>query len=175
MGAGEYLEQLYGEMYPLLLRYAQAALEGDEGQAEETVQEAFAIAWAKITVLQASPNPRGWMMETLKHVIQNTRRSREKARHMAAAVALAGGGEVSGMDETSVDVLYGDLTGNEAYELMKAYALEHQTVEELASARGISPEACKKRVQRARKQLKKYFEKNHAEVSPKKDDLTYTK
>lgn len=175
MGAEEYLEKLYREMYSRLLRYAQAALGGDDGQAEETVQEAFVIAWAKIAVLQASPNPRGWMMETLKHVIQNTRRSRERARHMAAAVALAGAGEVSSMDETSVDVLYGDLTGNEAYELMKGYALEHQTVEELAFARGISPEACKKRVQRARKQLKKYFEKNHEKVSPNQDDLTYTK
>ena len=33
-------------------------------------------------------------------------------------------------------------------------------MEELAQARGISLESCKKRVQRARKQLKKYFEKS---------------
>lgn len=175
MGAEEYLEQLYREIYPLLLRYAQAALEGDRVLAEETVQESFAIAWAKMNALRASPNPRGWMMEVLKHVIQNTRRSRDKARHIQAAMALAAAGEISCMDETGVDVLYGDLAGSEAYELMKAYALEYQSVEELARSRGISLEACKKRVQRARKQLKEYFEKNHEKVSPREDDLTYTK
>lgn len=176
MGGEAYLEQLYRGMYAPLLRYAQFALEGEDGLAEEAVQEAFAIAWSKVDVLMASPNPEGWMMETLKHVIQATRRSREKARRaVQAAQAAAGPGDVARADPEDLDVIYGDLVGQAAYELMKEYALEHQSVAQLARARGLSLEACKKQVQRARKKLKKYFEKNHAEVSPKKDDPTYTK
>ncbi len=174
MPPDEYLEQLYRELYPLLLRYAQSALEGDGLLAEEVVQEAFSIAWGKVEALMGSPNPRGWMMETVKHVVQNTRRSRDKAR-WAVEAALASAKDVRVTDQEDLDVIYGDLVGQGAYELMKEYALEHQTVEELARARGISLEACKKRVQRARKQLKKYFEKDQEKVSPREDDPTYTK
>lgn len=139
-----------------LLRYAQYALEGDALLAEEAVQEAFATAWRRIDVLMGSPNPQGWMMETLKHVIQATRRSRDRARWAAQAAEEAG--EVAATDEENLDTIYGDLVGQGAYELMKEYALEHQTVDELARARGLSREACKKQLQRARKKLKKYFE-----------------
>lgn len=172
MDGEEFLEQLYRGMYAPLLRYAQFALE-DQGLAEEAVQEAFATAWRRVEVLMDSPNPQGWMMETLKHVIQATRRSRDRARWAAQAAEKAG--EVTATDEENLDTIYGDLVGQEAYELLKAYALEHQSVEELARARGISREACKKQLQRARKKLKKYFEKNHTEVSPNGDDPTYTK
>lgn len=173
MGAEEYLEQLFRELYPRLLRYARVALEGDVLLAEEAVQESFAIAWGKVTVLMASPNPRGWMMETLKYVIQNARRSRDRARWAVQAAQEVG--DVVFTDPEDLDVIYGDLVGQEAYELLKAYALEHQSVEELARAKGISPEACKKRLQRARKKLKKYFEKNQGKVSLNRDDPTYTK
>lgn len=160
MRAEEYLEEIYRDMYPLLLCYTQSALEGDAPMAEEAVQEAFAIAWSKVDVLMDSPNPKGWMMETLKHVIQATRRSREKARWAAqAAQAATEPGDVARTDPEDLDVIYGDLVGETAYELMKEYALEHQTVAQLARARGLSLEACKKQVQRARKKLKKYFEK----------------
>ena len=157
MGREEFLEQLYRSMYAPLLRYAQYALEGDALLAEEAVQEAFATAWRRIDVLMGSPNPQGWMMETLKHVIQATRRSRDRARWAAQAAEEAG--QVAATDEEDLDTIYGDLVGQGAYELMKEYALEHQSVDELARARGISREACKKQLQRARKKLKKYFEK----------------
>lgn len=157
MGREEFLEQLYRSMYAPLLRYAQYVLEGDALLAEEAVQEAFATAWRRIDVLMGSPNPQGWMMETLKHVIQATRRSRDKARWAAQAAEEAG--EVAATDEENLDTIYGDLVGQAAYELMKEYALEHQSVDELARARGLSREACKKQLQRARKKLKKYFEK----------------
>ena len=164
MGREEFLEQLYRSMYAPLLRYAQYALEGDALLAEEAVQEAFATAWRRIDVLMASPNPQGWMMETLKHVIQATRRSRDRARWAAQAAEEAG--EVAATDEENLDTIYGDLVGQGAYELMKEYALEHQTVDELARARGLSREACKKQLQRARKKLKKYFEQQQ-EKAPK--------
>ena len=67
------LEELYREMYSVLLCYANAALK-DKALAEEAVQDTFRIACAKADDLSASVNPRGWLMLTLKNVLRNTRR-----------------------------------------------------------------------------------------------------
>ncbi len=67
------LEELYREMYSVLLCYANAALK-DKALAEEAVQDTFRIACAKVGELSASENPRGWLMLTLKNVLRNTNR-----------------------------------------------------------------------------------------------------
>ena len=50
------LEELYREMYSVLLCYANAALK-DKALAEEAVQDTFRIACAKADDLSASVNP----------------------------------------------------------------------------------------------------------------------
>ena len=67
------LEELYREMYSVLLCYANAALK-DKALAEEAVQDTFRIACAKVDDFSASVNPRGWLMLTLKNVLRNTHR-----------------------------------------------------------------------------------------------------
>ena len=57
-----------------------------------------------------------------------------------------------------LDVEYGDLREDPDYQLLCEFALEQRTVKELAQSRGITIAACKKRLERARKRLKKYFE-----------------
>ena len=54
-----------------------------------------------------------------------------------------------------MDVLFGDVSDSEDFRLLKRLALEQYTIAELAQDLGISVEACKKRVQRARKRLQK--------------------
>ena len=53
------------------------------------------------------------------------------------------------------DVLFGDVSDSEDVRLLKRIALDQGTIVELAQDLGISVEACKKRVQRARKRLQK--------------------
>ena len=53
----------------------------------------------------------------------------------------------------SVDVLFGDVSDSEDFQLLKRIALDRCTMLEVAEDLGISVEACKKRVQRARKRL----------------------
>lgn len=55
----------------------------------------------------------------------------------------------------SVDLLFNDISGSEDFQLLKRIALDRCTILELAEELGVSVEACKKRVQRARKRLQK--------------------
>lgn len=151
----ERIEQLYREMYEALYSYAKKALE-NPSLADESVQETFCIVCAKKEELLRSSNPKGWIMKTLKYVIQNTKRQRIKLKKLAI---LSLNSEESSLlttyDEENVDVLYGDESPREDFQLFKLIALKDYTMKEAADEFGISVEACKKRVQRMRKHLRK--------------------
>ena len=85
----ETVEKLYKEMYPALHAYARRVLE-DSALAEEAIQDAFCIACARRDQFLTSPNPQGWIMLTLKHVMQNTLRAQAKLK---ALLALDAGAE----------------------------------------------------------------------------------
>lgn len=147
------VEQLYKELYPALHIYALRVL-GESALAEEAIQDAFCIACARRDQFLTSPNPQGWIMLTLKHVMQNTLRAQAKLK---ALLALdAGAKQASGEPELmSVDLLFCDVSDSEDFRLLKQIALERCTILELSEELGVSVEACKKRVQRARKRLQK--------------------
>lgn len=147
------VEQLYKEMYPALHTYALRILE-DPALAEEAIQDAFCIACAKREQVLSNPKPRGWIMMTLKHVMQNMLRTQRKLQHL---LFLTAGEEqpMEGPELLDVDVLFGNVSDSEDFRLLKRIALEQCTMAELAQDLGISAEACKKRVQRARKRLQK--------------------
>lgn len=149
----ESVEKLYKEMYPVLHVYALRVME-DAALAEEAIQDAFCIACARREQFLTSPNPQGWIMLTLKHVMQNMLRTQAKLKTL---LSLEQGESLpAGMPElVSVDLLFGDLSGSEDFRLLKRIALDRCTMLELAEELGISVEACKKRVQRARKRLQK--------------------
>ena len=147
------LEQMYREMYPTLYAYALRILK-DRALAEEAVQDTFCIACAKREQALSNPKPRGWLMLTLKHVMQNMLRAQRKVQRL---LFLTAGEEqpMEGPELLDVDVLFGDVSDSEDFRLLKRLALEQYTIAELAQDLGISVEACKKRVQRARKRLQK--------------------
>lgn len=66
----ERIEQIYLELYTSLVTYARVSL-GSEALAETAVQETFRIACLKADRFLSSPNPRGWLITTLKGTIQN--------------------------------------------------------------------------------------------------------
>ena len=93
-------------------------------------------------------------MLTLKHVMQNMLRSQAKLKRftsLEAGECLAAGPP----ELMSVDVLFGDVSESEDFRLLKRVALDRCTIPELSEELGVSVEACKKRVQRARKRLQK--------------------
>ena len=92
-------------------------------------------------------------MNVLKNVIRNT--MRERAKIAAAVLDVLDENDASVTDEIDVDALYSDVAQTEDFHILKRVALDNCTILELSKELGVSFEACKKRVQRARKRLRK--------------------
>lgn len=147
------IEQIYMEMYDMLITYARCSLQED-ALAEEAVQEAFRIACQKPESLQESPNPKGWLVNTLKNTIRNIKHNRENARRILTQYLEAHVNEDSySQDKLSLATLYGNIANTEEFKLLTEFAIEGQSHLEMAKARGITVNACKKRVQRAKEKL----------------------
>lgn len=162
MSQEDYFDIMYQEMYDMLVSYAESALENRSGLAEEAVQDTFKIFWMNINIVMQKPNPRGWLVDTLKNVIRNVRRSQARFSNLLLAVSTAHSSRGPVFDELKLDTEYGDLKDDPDYKLLKEFVLEHRTIKEMAQARGITVVACKKRIQRAKERLKKYFEENQS-------------
>ncbi|WP_339295670.1 sigma-70 family RNA polymerase sigma factor [Paenibacillus sp. FSL W7-1279] len=149
------IKALYLEMYFLLFSYAQNML-SDRSLAEEAVQDTFRIACAKADNLLYSPNPKGWLLNTLKYVIKNKARSRA---YLINSLKLDENMIPGDLDVLDIDFMYSDLTNSEDYKLLKKIALDKYSMLEAAKEMRISVKACKKRVQRAKKKMKKVLKK----------------
>ena len=147
------IKALYMDMYAPLLAYAQSTLQ-DSSLAEEAVQDAFRIACAKVNDLTNSKNPKGWLVNTLKYVIKNMIRTRAKwSSHVIESLSQCYGELRGKNDEVNYTLMYADLIESEEFHLVKRIALDRCSMLELAHELGISVDACKKRVQRAKVKL----------------------
>ena len=153
------IEQLYLQMYPKLFAYARSVLDND-ALAEEAVQDTFSITCQKADALFDSPNPNGWLFNTLKYVISNELRSRSTARRILTDYYAANINDISiSNDQIGLEVIYGDIADTEEFQLLKEMALEGKSHLEMAQARGITVAACRKRVQRAKEFLQTKIKK----------------
>ena len=151
----DFIELLYLELYERLRIYACTALE-NEALAEEAVQETFRTACMKPEALWTSPNPHGWLYQTLKNTIRNIRKTRANAQRLLVEYTAMHGGEVAySEDQVRLEMIYGELSCSEEFRLLKEFAVDGRSHLEMAEKRGISVEACKKRVQRAKEFLRK--------------------
>ena len=149
------IEEFYLEMYDLLFIYARNAFE-NESLAEESIQETFRIVCTKPEDLLSSPNPKGWIINTLKYTIQNMKRSRDKANVLLTQYMAAHSNHVAfSEDRVSLEVTYENVAHSEEFQLIKEMAVEGKSHLEMAKSRGISVAACKKRVQRAKEFLRR--------------------
>ena len=154
------IEQLYYEMYPLLCTYAISALSNPQ-LAEEAVQDTFRIACMKIDSLLASQNAKGWLVNTLKYVIQNIRKSQAKLNNfMMSMLSDEELVTISSTSDVDFQLTYTDLVGAEDFELLKMLVLDQYKMLDASKKLGISVEACKKRVQRAKNKLRHIIKKD---------------
>lgn len=148
------IECLYIQMYNMLFEYAKSAL-CNETLAEEAIQEVFRIACQKPTDICGSINPQGWMVLTLKHVISNIGRSRFiETRALAKYSSLNPDISSELPSQIEVEVLYNDIADTEEFRMLKEMTIEGLSYSEMAQKRGISIEACRKRMQRAKEFLR---------------------
>ncbi|MBQ7915749.1 MAG: sigma-70 family RNA polymerase sigma factor [Firmicutes bacterium] len=151
----KWLEKLYEQYYDQLLRKG-CDLLGDWYMAEDAVNDVIWIACGKYDQIRNMPFIKAWLYATLKNTVKNMQKN-----HIAAHETVSEWEDMTSReDEYNLDVLYGNLKDNPDYILLKKYALEHYRVSELAEEQGITVEACKKRLQRARKNLQKEIKKD---------------
>ena len=93
------------------------------------------------------------LVNTLKNDINNKIRRRA---HLKSIVITSLDENIIHKDDEGLDIelMYSDLVSSEDYKLLKKIVLDKYSVLEVAQEIGISAEACKKRVQRAKKRLK---------------------
>ena len=147
------IEKLYLEMYDMMICYAQCSF-AEESLAEEAVQNTFQIACQKPDQLCESVNPKGWLVNTLKFTICNMKRSRESARQLLSRMEQ-NEFVTYAEDRLPLQLMYEDISDSEEFKLLVEMAIEGKSYLEMATARGITVDACKKRVQRAKEALQK--------------------
>lgn len=148
------IEELYVEMFDMLLIYASASLE-EPALAEEAVQETFQVACQKPMQLLSSGNPKGWLVNTLKYTICNMKRRRDSARQLLAKYLISQTKDIAiSEDNLRLDLMYENIAETDEFQILRQMAIEGKSHLEMATERGISISACKKRVQRAKEKLK---------------------
>jgi len=149
------IERLYLQLYPLLFEYARSSLSSDS-LAEEAVQDTFRIVCQKPEAMINSPNPEGWIMNTLKNVLKNTIRNQNISRRILLDYFASNINDITVTnDRVGLEILYEDVADLGEFKMVKAMALEGKSYLEMSQELGISMAACRKRMQRARETLRK--------------------
>ena len=159
----KFIETLYIKNASLLFNYANIIL-SNTSLAEEAVQETFVIACIKQHALENSPNPEGWLMNTLKNVCRNIQKNRNYylSRILSLNESVLGTTalESDNLWETNVQ----DFISKEDFMILKKTPLDGYSYKDLAKELGISLEACKKRAQRAKQRFRKNYDKNNHHI-----------
>lgn len=135
--------------------YAENAL-GNHAMAEDAVQLAFEIGWRKIEDFQNCPKPEGWIFKSLEFVISNMKsRLRTERRVIAIVDEYRPDLVAAPADSLPLRVHFGDLVDTPQFQIIYEMEFYGRTLAEIAKDLGISENACKKRAERARKDLQK--------------------
>ena len=155
----ELIDRLYFEMYDSLVSYGNSFLR-DQHRAEELTQEVFVSAVRKPEALLNSPNPKGWLYKTLVHMLQNNSRTTAHQMKLIADYLSVNGIEVAlSIDQPDLMIKYGKLAETEEFKLIYDMAVLGKSQQEMATERGITVGNCKKRVERAKKFLRRKLSK----------------
>ena len=153
------IARLYAAYFFMLLCYAESAL-CREDAAEEAVQETFRIACARAAELEASGNPAGWLMNTLKNTLRNRNRILRRFRQMFSSLPLEEADRAAPDSGGELELTISALLSREEYQIYRLVIAEGETTASAARILGITPAACRKRVQRVRDKLRTCFTEN---------------
>lgn len=153
----EKLEYYFHCWYSLLYEYAMRIFHNHH-VAEELVQDTFLIACKNMDQIERNDNPKKWFFCTIRNLMRNVYRKDAAINKYRADIpeddTLIG----STGEEVSFQAMYTDLLGKEDFELLNLVVLHGESIQNAAEQLGISVEACKKRVQRAKIKLRGLLE-----------------
>ena len=153
-------ERLFADYQSPILNYLYRLLD-DPALAEDLTQETFTRAWKARGQLPGLDNPRAW----LYRIATNAARDHLRRRRLLAWLPLLGSEpalEVEGPEETLVEserMRRALLQLAPDYRIpLVLYTCQDFTVAEIAAALGLSTDAVKQRLVRARKQLREAYQ-----------------
>ena len=151
----QFFTTIYIERRKHLLEYAESAL-GNHAMAEDAVQQAFEIGWRKIEDFQNCPKPEGWIFKSVEFVVRNMKsRLRTERRVIAFMDDYRPDLVAAPADSLPLRVHFGELVDLPQFRIIYEMEIQGCTLAEIAKELGISEAACKKRAERARKDLQK--------------------
>jgi RNA polymerase sigma-70 factor (ECF subfamily) len=153
-------ERLFADYQTPILNYLYRVL-GDPALAEDLTQEAFTRAWKARGQLPALDNPRAW----LYRIATNAARDHMRRARLLAWLPLLGNEPALESDNPEETALESERMRRALLRLspdyripLVLYTCQSFTVAEIASALGLSADAVKQRLVRARRQLREAYE-----------------
>lgn len=157
-----FLEKLYHEHFQELAVYANYYLR-DWEEAHIAAQETFRIALEKIEALEASPNPVGWLKNTVKNVCRNMMKKEARRARREVPLESLYPDDPKLSYEMQPEISFSDLRehmSEEDFYLLQRLAVDGASYVDVAGEFGISAWACRKRKKRIEQYLKKFFEED---------------
>lgn len=148
------IKELFERMHTPLAVYAHAAVR-DAALAEDLTQDTFAIACFKADELQSSENREGWLMNVLKGVIGNYRRTSATRSRIAPPVSGGEETDIKYFDDLEFEVHFRSMLKSDDFMLLKLTVVYGLTAREAAGIMNLSQAACRKRLQRIKAIIKK--------------------
>ena len=146
----KFLNQLVIDNYQNMVNFASAFF-SNRDIAEDAVQETFVVALRKIDILMKSPNPAGWLMNTLKNINGDIYRQRKRLANIFTKLE-----DIHPSIESVNNFRFeyeGIIDKDELVLLFWIYC-DGLSYQEAADILDISLDACKKRIQRAKLRFK---------------------
>lgn len=147
-----FLEELFRSEYKKMLSLAIRKLRNAQN-AEDIVQDTFTVALLKIKELISNPNPKGWLYVVLKNKIMHEYRAKARFLVVWGKLEAAFSREQTWKNEKTSDI-FEELPQTD-YELLRLIYIDGYTNREVAELKGISYDACRKAVQRAKEKVRK--------------------
>jgi len=151
----DFLHGLVAEMHDLLINYANIRL-CDLHSSYDAVQETYLAAQKNIFKLMKSENPQGWLIETLKYKVMHEKRAKARFFLLTQTITNEGMVSISNIDIDEYGII--EKINKDDYQILKSVYVYGYSIKEIAAELEITYEACKKRVQAAKRRLAQELE-----------------
>jgi RNA polymerase sigma factor (sigma-70 family) len=154
----EFFTNFYVKDFNMLKSYAYGQTK-DWIRAEEVAQDTFFIAWTRIEHFMASPNPTGWLINTLKYTMKNVERKDAIKAYWITSLEEIGEVQCQGINEPDsiISERCEEILSKEELFLLKRVVLDQTPYKEMSEELNIGLWACQKRMQRIFKKIRDNF------------------